>query len=154
MEPTTLQQLIEAGCVTGLRCGITIQTQPEWVVTGETRLSYTTLTRLVECCREYHWQTDILNLSSVPLDSTCKSLNAEFLQPVPVTTRIAIQYKVKQVRKKGYELRFEIRSIDQQTLYAIFNMVSVFYNPETNRAIIPPESVFGKLTELSRQVTN
>lgn len=150
MEPTTLQQLIEAGCITDLYHGIAIQTQTKWVVEGETRLSYTTLTRLVECCREYHWQTDILNSSATPLDSICKSLDAEFLQPVPVATRIAIHYEVKQVRKKGYELRFEIRSIDQHTLYAIFNIVSVFYSPETNQAVIPPESVRDKLAGLSR----
>lgn len=152
MRPTTLQKLLRARSISTLQYGIAIQTKPTWVVSGETRLSYTTLTRLVECCREYHWQTDIAPyLSSTTLDATCKSVSAEFLQPVPVSTTIVIDYEVKQVRNKGYELQFKILSVDQQTIYAIFDIVSIFYNTETNQVAILPNTVFYKLMDLSNR---
>jgi len=152
MEPTTIQKLLEARSATVLHCGISIQTQPTWVVKGETHLSYTTLTRLIECCREHHWQTDVVPyLSSATLDSICKSISAEFLRPVPVSTTIIINYEVKQIRSKSYELHFKIISDDRQTIYAVFNIVFVFYDTETNQATILPKPVIHKLTELSNQ---
>lgn len=154
MEPTTIHQLLETGSVTALHCGIAIRTRPTWIVQGETHLSYTTLTRLVECCREYHWQTDIVpHLSSTTPDAICKSISAEFLRPVPVSATIIINYEVKQIRSKGYELHFKILSGDRQTIYAVFDIVFVFCDIETNQGAIPPKSVLHKLTELSNQAT-
>jgi acyl-CoA thioesterase FadM len=116
--------------------------QPSWVVTNENRLSYTTMTRLVECCREYHWHLDIAPIiEGDHLDSICKSLKADFLSPINVWDTIIIRYSVLNVRRKGYELHFEISDKETGTLRSAFSLVSVFFDPQSNQAVAPPEAV-------------
>lgn len=152
MQPTTLRHLISVTKINSFNYGLEIQTQSSWVVPGESHLSYTTLTRLVECCREHHWQSDVVPyIASPSLDSICKSINARFLEPVPVSAIIKILYKVNQVRNKGYELLFRICNVNQQNIFAIYNIVLVFYDTKTNKITAIPDSARSKLTELRRQ---
>src|SRR6266511_788553 len=154
MRPTTLQHLLNTKHVTMIDYGIQIKNQTKWVVSGESHLSYTTLTRLVECCREYHWQTDIAPyLASSSIDSICKSISAKFLRPVLVSSTVKIIYKVKQVRNRSYELLFKICGVDLQNIYALFNIVLVFYNTETDQTAAIPESAKNNLTKLGHLAT-
>lgn len=149
MQPVTLQQLLKANGIETINFGIVVHTQPTWAVPGESHLSYTTLTRLVECCREHHWNEDVTPyLPSPIIDSICKSINAQFLQPVPISTTINITYKILQVRRKGYELLFKICSANMQETYAIFNAVFVFINTETKLSVIIPKAIANNLVEL------
>ncbi|HKT40506.1 MAG TPA: hypothetical protein VJR48_19190, partial [Ktedonobacterales bacterium] len=76
MQPTTLEGLLAEG---GVRCfagGLEVEVQRAWIVAGEDRLAYTAIVRLVECCREWHWQSDILpHAGGALLDSITKSLS-------------------------------------------------------------------------------
>jgi len=148
MEPTSLNMLMQTGCVVADLNGLTITIPPSWIIEGEDRLSYTTLVRLIECCREYHWQTDILPKinSNISLDSICKSIYGEFISPILVDSVISITYLITDIRRKGYSLRFEVRNTENQTLCAKFDLVSIFYDPVTRKSIVPPPSVFDFLS--------
>lgn len=156
METTTFARLMQTGCVIGDQNGLTITIPSSWIIKGENRLSYTTLVRLIECCREYHWQTDILpnTKNNVSLDSICKSLYGEFINPILVGSVISITYLVIDIRRKGYSLRFEVRNTKTQTLCAKFDLVSVFYDPVTRKSIAPPTSVFDYLYVRCNQEVN
>ncbi len=152
MQPTTFAQLNQKGYVLAANYGIFIRVQPTWVISGENHLSYTTLTRLAECCREYHWEKDILPLIyNSNIDSICKSLNAEFIKPVPIESRIFLKYEIGNVKHKSYELNIKILDANNkkdQEIYAIFNIILVFYSIETLQSVYIPEVIANKLTEL------
>ncbi|MGH2414980.1 MAG: acyl-CoA thioesterase, partial [Microcystaceae cyanobacterium] len=143
MEPTSLKRLLEEDGVTCTPEGLILKIHPDWVIEGEDRLSYTTLIRLIECCREHHWNTDILSRANGTLvDATSKSIAGEFTRSILVGSAIAITYQVTEVRSKGYALKFEVRDALEQTLYATFKMVSVFYDAQSGKAVPPPQVVF------------
>lgn len=129
--------------------GLTVTIPPSWIVAGEDRLSYTTLIQLVECCREYQWQKDILSKierRDIHLDSICKSLTCDFIAPILVGSTISISYCTIEVRRKGYSLRFEVRNTKNKRLRAMFKQVSVFYDPVARRSIAPPYCVLEYLS--------
>jgi radical SAM enzyme (TIGR01210 family) len=148
LESTSLDQLMQTGCVVKEKNGLNLTIPKSWIIGGEDRLSYTTMVRLIECCREYHWQTDIVQniKDNIVLDSICKSLLGEFIKPILVGSDISISSRVTNIREKGYSLRFEIRDTNTQTLYAKFDMVSIFFDPLVCKAIAPPSSVFSYLS--------
>lgn len=156
METTTFARLMQTGCVVSDQNGLTLTIPSSWIIKGENRLSYTTLVRLIECCREYHWQTDILpnTKNNVSLDSICKSLYGEFINPILVGSVVSITYLVTDIRRMGYSLRFEVRNTKTQTLCAKFDFVSVFYDPVTRKPIAPPTSVFDYLYVRCNQEVN
>lgn len=148
MTPVTLAGLLAEGGVRLHPRGLEIEARRAWVVPGEDRLSATTLLRLVECCREHHWQTDILPAAAgQPVDSITKSINAEFVQPVPVPGTVLLDYAVMQVRSRSYEMRFAIRLPDG-SLCATVTMVQVFFDPLTSQATTPPPAVRQRLLSL------
>lgn len=127
-----------------------IATQRSWVIDGEDRISYTTLTRLVECCREYHWQVDLAPLiATSTLDTTCKSLSAEFLQPIQAGEIVRIVYEVVNIRSRGYEISFHVKTQEPGVLHANYNVVLVFVVPSTGKITVPPTAVMSKLQALS-----
>lgn len=148
MTPPTLTGLQAEGGVRLRARGLEIETRPAWVVPGESRLSATTLLRLVECCREHHWQSDIVPAAAgQPVDSITKSINAEFFQPVPVPGTALITYAVTHVRGRGYELRFAAL-LPAGTLCATVTMVQVFFEPVTSQATTLPPAVHQRLQAL------
>lgn len=148
MTPATLSALLAEGGVRLRPDGFEVETRRAWVVPGEDRLSATTILRLVECCREHHWQTDIVpSATGQPVDSITKSISAEFYQPAPVPGAVHITYAVTQVRGRGYELRFAVRLPDG-TLCATVTMVQVFFDAETHQATVPPSEVHERLRSL------
>jgi len=151
MEPTSLAKLMKEEGVSYLPNGLSVRIHHSWIVEGEDRLSYTTLIRLIECCREHHWQTDILpRIQGVPLDSICKSIKANLMKPIIVGSVISIIYRVSEVRQKGYLLKFSVWNSIDQTLCAEFDLVSVFYDPRARRSVSPPANLFSHLTNLSK----
>ena len=153
MQPTTLDQLKKLGYVDLLSDGIRIRIDSTWVISGESHLSYTTITRMVECCREHHWEKDITSLfSGKYIDSICKSMNVEFLKPIPLDIAIQIKYRVLNIRSKGYELYFKItdnQNHEMEEIFAIFSVVFVFYNTQKKEVISIPERIMKRLNELS-----
>ncbi len=148
MTPATLSALLAEGGVRLHARGLEIETRRAWVVPGEDRLSATTLLRLVECCREHHWQMDIVPAAAgQPVDSITKAISAEFFRPVPVPGTVLITYAVTTVRGRGYELRCAIRLPDD-TLCAMVTMVQVFYDPPAGQATTPPPAVHQRLQAL------
>jgi acyl-CoA thioesterase FadM len=147
MEPITLDQLARSGCVIYNEDGITVAVPSSWIVAGEDRLSYTTMVRLVECCREYHWEKDVIAkaVGVGSLDSICKSLACEFFKPVLVNSVVSISYRVTGVRQKGYSLRFGIRDTGDRSLCAAFDIILVFYDSATHKAVAPPSLVLDYL---------
>jgi acyl-CoA thioesterase FadM len=149
MELTTLKHLLKTGHATCDQSGLTVTIPPSWVVSGEDRLSYTTLVRLIECCREYHWQKDILsrtNTNNVRLDSICKSLTCDFISPILIGSTISISYSINEVRRKGYSMRFEVRDNSDGRLCATFEQISVFYEPVEQKPMIPPPFILEYLS--------
>ena len=149
MEPTSLSNLLEEDGVTCSHNGLIVTVHPSWIVEGEDRLSYTSLVRLVECCRECHWMTDILpRATDTPLDSITKTIAGSFMKPIPIGAEICIAYCVTDVRRKGYSLRFLICDEQEQTVHAEVELVSIFFDPVQNRAIAPPHPVHEYLQSL------
>jgi acyl-CoA thioesterase FadM len=152
MDVTTLSHLIEEGGVVRHSGGLRVKVHSFWAVPGENRLSYTTLIRLIECCREHHWDIDIKPLTDgIPLDSICKSITGEFIKPVPLESLMSITYRVTDVRSKGYSLDFYVQHETDGALHASVSMVSVFYDPNLGVSITPPQSVLDRLTDLLAQ---
>lgn len=147
---------MQTGCVVRDANGLILTIPKSWIIEGEDRLSYTTLVRLIECCREHHWQTDITQniKNNMSLDSICKSLLGEFIKPIMVGSVISISSRVTDIRRKGYSLRFEVRDANTQTLYAKFDMVSIFFDPIAHKAIAPPACVFHYLSAKCTQEAN
>lgn len=153
MQPTTLSGLLAEGGVRQFAGGLEVVVQRAWIVAGEDRLAYTAIVRLVECCREWHWQSDILpHAGGAPLDSITKSLTAAFTHPITLGSALRITHQVVAVRPRSYQLRFTlaIRDPDQPSEQpaqqcATLDMVSVFYDPARDAVAEPPPSVLAYL---------
>lgn len=150
MEPTSLSRLLAEGGVTLTDRGLIVQVRPDWIVDGEDRLSHTTLFRLTECCREHHWNKDIL-ARAPGIDAIGRTVSGEFLRPISSDSVIAITYRVKEVRSKGYSLRFEIRDSSTDVLHCTFDMGCVFYDAKEEKSVPPPTDVVEYLAGQARQ---
>ncbi len=147
MKPITLDLLLKQEGVLCKESGLFVTIHPSWIVTGEDRLSYTNIIRLVECCREYHWNNDIMaKITETPIDSITKSIDGNFITPIYVGSQISITYKIIGVRRIGYTLKFEICQADTYTLHAVVVLVSVFYDPLGRKAIRPPDLIMRYLS--------
>lgn len=139
MDPTTLDDLVREGGVILNPDGLVVTINPSWIIDGENRVSYTTLIRLVECCREHHWSTDILSrLQGTQLDSITKTITGEFIRPIVSGSTLSITYQVTEVREKGYSLEFTVRNLPERISCARINLACVFYDAASNKAIAPP----------------
>src|SRR6266516_3668425 len=117
MDPTSLNDLINEEEVIFIPNGMKVTVKSSWILEDEDHLSYTTIIRLAECCREYHWNRDILSISeNKSIDSITRSLSCDFLKPILVGSNISITYQVIKVQKKSYSLRFEVREAVNQAL--------------------------------------
>lgn len=149
MQPTTLDGLLAEG---GVRCfagGLEVEVRRAWIVAGEDRLAYTAIVRLVECCREWHWQSDILpHAGGAPLDSITKSFTGEFTHPIALGSLLRITHQVIDARPRSYRLRFELTTLQPEQLCATLEMVSVFYDPAREAVAEPPPAVAAYLRSL------
>lgn len=149
MDITSLDRLRKTEDVVCRPDGIIIAIKDSWIIEGEDRLSYTTLIRLIECCREHHWQIDILPVAKgKPLDSICKLLTCDFIRPIAVGSTVFIKYQITEVRRRSYTLRFKVLETANNSLCAECDLVSVFYDPIARQCKPPPSSLIDKLTEL------
>jgi acyl-CoA thioesterase FadM len=148
MQPTTLEGLLAEG---GVRCfagGLEVEVRRAWIVAGEDRLAYTAIVRLVECCREWHWRSDVLpHAGGAPLDSITKSLAAEFTHPIALGSLLRITHQVIEARPHSYRLLFELTTLQPEQLCATLEMVSVFYDPAREAVAEPPSAVVDYLRD-------
>lgn len=150
MEPTSLNRLIQEGGIELTPEGLIVNVKSFWIIEGEDRLSYTTLIRLIECCREHHWNVEILPwMRDDSIDSITKTITGEFLSVIPSGSVIWIEYKVIHVGQRSYTLRFQVRDKNDKRLYASFDLVQVFYDPLRNKSVHPPELVIEHLCAIS-----
>jgi acyl-CoA thioesterase FadM len=144
MDITTLDALRSQSDIEELPDGIRVIAQRRWVAYGEQRISYTTLVRLVECCREYHWRKDI---PTCGCDSICRSMACDFRRLINVDDHVTITYRVVRVGGKSYSLRFEIRD-GGNVICATADMVCVFFDPASGTALFPDRNVRSSLVLL------
>ena len=148
MQPTTLAGLLAEGGVRRFAGGLELLVRREWIIAGEDRLAYTAIVRLVECCREWHWESEILpHAGGAPLDSITKSFQGQFTRPIAVDSLLRITCQVVEARPRSYRLRFTLVTQDaqqpqqpQQTC-ATLEMVGVFYDPVRAAVAEPPPGV-------------
>jgi acyl-CoA thioesterase FadM len=149
MQPTTLVGLLAEGGVRRFAGGLELVVQRDWIVAGEDRLAYTTIVRLVECCREWHWQYEVLPYADgAPLDSITKTFQCEFSRPIAVGSLLRITWRVVDVRPRSYQLRFELATPqpqEPQQACATLEMASVFYDPARAAVAEPPPGVVAHL---------
>ena len=149
MEPTTFDRLVRDNLVEKLDWCIVIKVQRSWIVPGEDRLSYATIIRLVECCREYHWYKDIVPMTREPvIDSICRTLSCEFIGTILVESHIRIRYRIHALHRKGYAMRFIIEDSATNEVRARFDQFSLFYDPIAKVAIAPPAHLTDRLIAL------
>lgn len=151
LKPVTLVELVQDKNIKVLGRNIFITIPAEWIVTGEDRLSYTTIVRIIECCREHHWNFDISSKIAVPLDSITKYLECEFLAPIPVGSQIIVQYHILEMKQRSYTIRFIVTDREGQNKHAVIKMISVFYDPQKRKATAPPRVVSDLLKALAKE---
>ena len=148
LKPITFDQFMAED---GIECQpgvIVLSVSPSWVVNGEDRLSYTTIIRIIECCREYHWNTEIKKVDP-KIDSICKSVTARFSKPILIGTTIRVVWQVTDLRQKSYTLRFTITDRGGEKSFAECDLVSVFYDPNSHSSLIPSEKLMSVLSNLA-----
>lgn len=149
LKPIGLIDLLSEPDAETIVGGLKLVPTLNWVVEGEDRLSYTTLTRLIECCREHHWKEDVEKIvGKSELDSITKSVSANYFHPVLTGKKILIKYQIKEVREKGYMSEFIITDEEQSVVYAEYSVVFIFYSSIANKVIKAPKEVLDNLTNL------
>ena len=156
MDITSLANLLRENTnVLRLSDGLRLVSEAAWVVSGETKLSYTTLIRLVECFREHHWEKDIrpqLNDNN-NIDATCKDVQAQFIQPVKVGQIIDIVYAIREVRDRGYQLRFSVLDNKRLIQFAEVELVMVFIDAKDGNVVYPSAHIISRLQQLCQQTS-
>jgi len=150
MCPTTLDALLAEADVELVRHGLYVTVRREWIVPNEDRLSYATIIRLIECCREYHWKTDIASVTPT-VDAILVRIEAHFIQPIPPRANLAITYSVTRMGRRSYDLAFDVKSSSVENMhYAKAKLKNAFYDSQTQQAVDPPSIVTSRLRELTR----
>lgn len=142
MEPTTLDALLATSGAWLLPRGLKLTVSPAWVVPGEDRLSYASLIRLCECCREYHWRRDVI-IHEPRLDSIVVQCTANFKSPILVGSNIEVRYAVTRVGDHSYDCTVAIAPLDvgRGAPHALIVLTSAFYDSTKRRAVQPPPVV-------------
>jgi len=130
MDTTTYKKLCSETQVNEYDDGIEIFLQDSWIVDGEHRISYTTIIRLIECCREYHWLKDTKGCEE-SIDSICAHIDIKFRRPLSGNARAVIKYKVIRVFDRKYIVDFRVfNTCGQLCCYA--QMTQHFYDEKTS----------------------
>jgi acyl-CoA thioesterase FadM len=146
MKPISFEKFVEnyPGVVELNFNGFSVlSVSPEWIIDGETRLSYTTIVRLIEFCREYHWNKDIKPFFSTTgiIDSTTKEFVCSFNQPVSLNSAVKIEYRFIEIRNRAYSLNFAVSDLSRQKLYVTVSMVCVFIDLVSLQPVLIPECI-------------
>lgn len=120
--------------------GIVVFIPSSWVIEGEDRVSYTTIIRLIECCREYHWIKDV-RVRNRNLDSICGTVNTKFIKTIRVNSTIDIKYLIKNASTKKYTIEFIIKDEDGE-ICCLAEIISFFYNPLLHESIEVSSDLF------------
>lgn len=152
MDTTTLQNLISNSNVFLDVDGIEITAEKSWVVDNEYYLSYTTLIRLIECCREHHWNKDIKpKLREKDIDTTCRSINIKFSKSIRLSKRFKIKYKISKVTKYTYDAVFTI--IDKNyIIYSVAFLKMIFICTNKRTLVQMPADIKEHLNQLKYRV--
>lgn len=136
MDVTSYEELINETEVRRIGDnGLSIFCPSKWVISSENRLSYTTIIRLVECCREFHWYRDIVNIGNV--DSICKNINAQFFAPIIADAIVVIKFKLRYIFANKYSLDFFV--YDQQNqLCCMVSMECYFLDFAGKKRVLSP----------------
>lgn len=145
--PTTLESLLSDGPVDLLDDGLRLQVKREWIIPTEDRLSYATILRLVECCRELHWTRDVATVCPTA-DAILTKVAARFHQPVLVQSLIQIHYAVTRIRPCSYDLEFRVILSGSAVLCATVEMRNAFYDSDKGRSVRAPNNVLTTLQSL------
>ena len=119
--------LLENGNVELLNNGLTFEIKKNWIIKGENRLSYISIMKLIEYCREYHWEKDFLSIDKT-LDSITKEIHTYFNKPLFCGNTATIQYKIVFIDTYSYVIDFHIYMKEIKT--SEIKMKCVFYNSE------------------------
>jgi acyl-CoA thioesterase FadM len=145
MIPTTLASLRECASVEDLPNGIRVFIDRGWIVPHEDRLSYATIVRLIECCREFHWLKDVdQGLTERAVDSICRRLECDFIRPLLVGDTVEITYSIAAINQRSYSLLFKI-SDGRGSLCGTCSMICVFYDPLRGLATRPDAATLGRI---------
>lgn len=147
MDTTTYIALKNETQITEKDNGLIIFVPLSWIVDNEERVSYTTLIRLVECCREYHWSKDVTK-KNILLDSICGSINSSFIKTVKGDSTITIIYSIKKVERKKYTIEFVIAD-EMDDICCVFEMIAFFYDSIAGQAIEINKDIFEILSRLT-----
>ena len=107
--------------------GLTFEIKEDWIIKGENRLSYVSIMKLVEYCREYHWEKDFLSIDN-SLDSITKEIHTYFYKPLLCGKSATILYKIHSFNTYSYIIDFQIYSLEIKT--SEIKMECVFYDSE------------------------
>ncbi len=151
MGCTTLQSLLTFEKLSYSETGFIGKVPACWIVEGENRVSYTALIRIVECCREYHWQKDVKPNLISSIDSTVKKFEGEFVKPLPLEKDICVLYNILEVRNRGYSIQFRILDALTNEIYAMLSLVCVFYDLHTGEVVSPPVEVLDNLRKFTQK---
>jgi len=152
MDTTSLETILKENPeILLLDDGMRLRANPAWVVPNETKLSYTTIIRLIECCREYHWKKDIEpQIIDIQLDSTCRFVKCDFFHPINVNEAVDIIYYVNEIRTRSYLLHFLVEDSNRTVTFAEIELILVFWDLQKNEPVIIPENLATVLKSLLR----
>lgn len=126
---------------------VSVHVDSSWCIQDENRLSYTTITFLMEACRDYHFKKDISSLGVY--DSVVRALHFDFTKPIIVPQTLEVVYEIRDIGKATYTMVFEIySSLPSYDLCAKADIVNVFVANDEIRAIEIPPVVRDRLLSL------
>ncbi len=143
MDTTSYDSLASETLIVPLPSGMRVLTRNDWTVPGEQQLSWTSLVRLIECCRELQWQRDVA--SGGAIESTTRAFEAAFAAPILAGAEVEIRYEVETIGQQSYGLRFRIECEGAVSVTA--RMVLVFLDPSRQQAIRIPDAIRGALAD-------
>jgi acyl-CoA thioesterase FadM len=146
MEIVTIETLKKQTDILFFNNYITMTIPENWVIQNENRISYLTQTKIIEGCRDYHWQKFSLklhNLCDQNIDSVCRIIKSKYVKPIIINTRIIVEFKIIYINNNSYKMIFKILDYNKRYLYSLYNMHFVFYDNHQN-----------KLYEISQEIVN
>ncbi len=137
MLPIFLRDLESAGAAKAVGDQVAFVIEAQWCATGEDRVGYCGVVRLMECVREHHWRRDVSPLYP-EVDTITKSLNVEFLEPLIAGFEVTGAYAVVDVGTRSYVLEIVLRDEAASHELARGRLVSVFYDGVRHQSVEPP----------------
>ena len=153
MDLTTLSRLSSEVRWTHCRQGMRVPLKRSWVVPGEERLSYTTIVRLVECCREMHWDQDVAlggDGLDTTFDSISRALECDFRRPVLLGKPLVIHYHVGEIGRTSYTLILSGIPMGGGMPSFVCKLVIVLVNRLTLRPVVIPAWLRIRLDRLAK----